>query len=361
MIICLVYLRVAKVKSEGDNLHKNRKNVLYIIMFDFNKRVVSAQKILDNLSVFKSMKICAMVKANAYGFGLPEMVKLLSPHVEFFGVANVKEALEVRRLSSKRKILLVGKNYEPYICKENNISYAVTNVTDALYAPNKSNVHLKIDSGMHRLGFNNEDEFLTAISILRDKDINIEGVYTHFATLDCDDEYFHFQYERFKQFLKVLPKDINPLIHVGGSWALAKEIPEADMIRIGKGIYHGTISVESRIIRTFSIKAGERVGYANSFIAKKDMKVGIVPVGYADGLKRCLANRYDVLIKDKKCRIIGNICMDMFAVDISNVDAYEGSPVVVLYDEAYMAKKLKTSSYEVTTNFNHLRGKTVII
>lgn len=329
-------------------------------MFYFNKRVVSAEKILDNLSVFKGRKLCAMVKANAYGFGVEEMVKLLSPHVEYFGVASVEEGVQVRELDSDRKILLVGKNYDSYICKANNISYAVCNVTDALYACKGSDVHLKIDSGMHRLGFNNTEEFLTAVSILRDKEVNIEGVYTHFATLDCDDDYFHFQYDNFKKFLEVLPKDLNPLIHVGGSWALAKDIPEAGMLRIGKGIYHGAINIESRIIRIFDIEEGDRVGYANSFIAKKKMRVGIVPVGYADGLKRMLANRYSVLVGDTKCKIVGNICMDMFAVDLSKTSAIEGSGVTILYDEALAAKKLKSSSYEVTTNFNHLRGKTVI-
>ncbi len=326
----------------------------------FNKRIISSKKILENLSIFKSKKICAMVKGNAYGFDVREIVKLISPYVDFFGVANVEEALEVRALNSEKKILVVGKNYDPYICKDNNISYAVTNLTDALYAPKGGNVHLKIDSGMHRLGFDNAEDFINAISLLRDKEVNIEGVYTHFCTLDCDDDYFQYQYSVFKKYLALLPKDINPIIHIGGSWALAKEVPEASMIRIGKGIYHGAMRIESRIIRTLNIEKGDRVGYANGFIAKRKMKVAIVPVGYADGLKRMLANNYEVLIGDSKCKILGNICMDMFAVDISNVKAKEGSKVTVLYDEGYLAKKLKSSSYEVTTNFNHLRGKTVI-
>jgi len=327
----------------------------------FNKRIISSEKILENLSIFKSKKICAMVKGNAYGFDVGEIVRLISPHVDFFGVANVEEALEVREIDSKKKILVVGKNYDPYICKDYNISYAVTNVTDALYAPKGGNVHLKIDSGMHRLGFDSTDDFLNAISILRDKEVNIEGVYTHFCTLDCDDDYFQHQYTVFKNYLKLIPQDLNPIVHIGGSWALAKEVPEASMIRIGKGIYHGAMRIESRIIRVMNIEKGDRVGYANGFIADRKMKVAIVPVGYADGLKRMLANNYDVIISDKKCRILGNICMDMFAVDISKVDAKEGSVVTVLYDEASLAQKLQSSSYEVTTNFNHLRGKTIII
>lgn len=329
-------------------------------MAEFNFRVVSSKKIIDNLSIYRDKKVCAMVKANAYGFGLEAIVELVKPYVEYFGVANIDEALQVRRLAPDANILIVGKTYNSSLCRDNNISFAVCNVTDALYAVKGSRVHIKIDSGMHRLGFNDGYELRTAIEILREKDITPEGVYTHFATLDCDDRYFQVQRNNFRSLLQVIPKDISPLIHVGGSWALSKEIPEADMIRIGKGLYYGAISIVSRIIRVFNVEPGDRVGYANSFIAKRKMKLGIVPIGYADGLKRCLANRYHVLIGNQMCKIVGNICMDMFAVDLTKVKAFEGMQVCVLYDEAYLAGKLKTSSYEVSTNFNHLRGKTII-
>lgn len=329
-------------------------------MAEFNFRVISSKKIIDNLSLFRDKKVCAMVKANAYGFGLEAIVQLVKPYVEYFGVANIDEALQVRKLAPDSKVLIVGKTYDSALCRDNNISFAVCNVADALYAVRGSHVHIKLDSGMHRLGFNNAEELKTAVEILKEKDIDIEGVYTHFATLDCDDEYFQFQRDNFRKLLSQLPKDISPLIHVGGSWALSKELPEAEMIRIGKGLYYGAISIVSRIIRVFNVEPGDRVGYANSFIAKRKMKIGIVPIGYADGLKRCLANRYHVQIGSQKCKIIGNICMDMFAVDITGVNAFEGTQVCVLYDEASLAKMLKTSSYEVSTNFNHLRGRTII-
>lgn len=328
-------------------------------MAEFNFRIISSKKIIDNLSLFNGKKVCAMVKANAYGFGCEQIVRIVEPYVEFFGVANMDEALKVRALTNQ-KVLIVGKNYDSSTAKANNISYAITNVTDALYACKGSKVHIKIDSGMHRLGFNKGDELASAIDILQEKAIEVEGVYTHFATLDCDEGYFMTQYRNFQNLLTYLPKNISPLIHVGGSWAIGKNIPEADMIRIGKGLYYGAIEIVSRIIRVFNVKSGERVGYANSFIAKRNMRVGIVPVGYADGLKRMLANRYHVIICDKPCKIIGNICMDMFAVDLTSVKAFEGSRVSIMYDESLMAKKLKTSSYEVSTNFNHLRGQTII-
>lgn len=328
-------------------------------MFYFNKRIIDSQKLLDNLKLFSNIKLCAMVKANAYGFGMQQMVEVLQPHVEYFGVANFEEAIFVRERTDK-KVLLVGKTYQPYDCKENDISYAVTNIYDALYSPKGAKVHLKIDSGMHRLGFCSRQDFSLAIDILLDKQVEIEGVYTHFATLDCDDNYFQKQYSTFKEYLALIPSEINPLIHVGGSWAYGKEIPEAQMLRLGKGIYHGAIKVQSRLIRVFKVTKGARIGYANGFIADKNMTIGIVPVGYADGMRRSLANNYEVIVNDVKCPIVGNICMDMFAVDVSGAQAREGSGVTILYDEKLVAQKLSTNSYEVTTNFNHLRGSTIV-
>ena len=329
-------------------------------MTNFNYRVVSKNRIIENLKPFSSLKICAMVKGNAYGFGVDEMVALLKDKVDFFGVANIDEAMHVRSLCKDKSILIAGKTFDPHLCVKNNLSYAVCDLADAMYAEKGAKVHIKIDSGMNRLGFKRQDEMLTAIEILREKGANIEGVYTHFATLDCDHDFFLQQYARFKKFLAVFPKDLHPIIHVGGSWAMAKEIPEAQMIRIGKGIYHGAISIESRITLIKEIKKGERVGYANGFVADRNLKIGIVPVGYADGLKRSLSNNYEVLINGEPCKIVGNVCMDMFACDISQMRAHVGQKVMVMYDEAVMAKALKTSSYETTTNFNHLRGKTII-
>lgn len=329
-------------------------------MAEFNFRVISSKKLLDNLSIFQEKKVCAMVKANAYGFGVKEIVGLVKPYVEYFGVANIEEGVLVRELAPETKVLIVGKNYNPSLACEKKISYAVSSVTEALYVLKGAQVHIKIDSGMHRLGFRDEKEMLAAIEILQEKEANIEGVFTHFSTLDCDHEFFEQQLKNFRRMLSIFPKDIAPLIHVGGSWALGKNIPEADMIRIGKGLYHGAIRIESRLIRVFDIEGGDRVGYANGFIANRKMRIGIVPVGYADGLKRCLANRYHVLIDDKPCKLVGNVCMDMFAVDVTHVKAFEGMCVVIMQDESVMAKKLKTSSYEAVTNFNHLRGKTRI-
>lgn len=101
-------------------------------MAEFNFRVVSSKKIIDNLSIYRDKKVCAMVKANAYGFGLEAIVELVKPYVEYFGVANIDEALQVRRLAPDANILIVGKTYNSSLCRDNNISFAVCNVTDAL-------------------------------------------------------------------------------------------------------------------------------------------------------------------------------------------------------------------------------------
>lgn len=329
-------------------------------MESFNLKIIDTNKILKNLEKFSSKQVCAMVKANAYGFGLQDMVLLLRDKVSYFGVASLDEALAVRQLAPDNNILIVGKTFDFAGCKDNDIEYAITDVTDALYAIPHSQVHLKIDSGMHRLGFSTHDQMQKAISILQEKEVEIKGIYTHFATLDCDDAYFSQQLDNFRNFLSVLPTNIQPIVHVGGSFAIEKNIPEAQMIRIGKGLYRNCMKISSRVVRMFTVKPGDRIGYSNGFIAKKEMIIGIVPLGYADGLKRILANHYCVQVNGKPCRITGNICMDMFAIDLTRAHAQIGDVVTILYDEWEMANYLHTSPYEVTTDFNNFRGKKIL-
>ncbi len=329
-------------------------------MREFNERIIDSKRLLENLERFSRLKVCAMVKAEAYGLGMEYIIPFVEDKVEYFGVANVAEAIKVRHLAPNSKILVCGKCYDPSFCLAYDIEYQVGSVKEAMFAQKNGKVHLKIDSGMNRLGFCRQSEMLEAIDILREKGVDITGVYTHFSTLDCDEEYFSFQLANFRRMLSALPKGLRPLVHIGGSYAIDKDIPEAQMIRIGKGLYNGVMKVHSRLIQVRKVKKGARVGYANGFIAPKDMRIGIVPIGYADGMDRGLANNYDCLVGGHKCRICGNVCMDMFMLDLTDVKAKEGDEVEVMYNEAVMAEAIGTSPYEITTNFLPMRGVTKV-
>lgn len=373
-------------------------------MGNFTKKIISKQNLLNNVDAVKSVlkrdcKICAMVKANSYGHGLETVVEILKNKVDFFGVANLSEALRVKAITNSSNILIVGRtsNFEETI--KNEISFAIVSKEqfDELlsflhnYAKNCQNellekvkIHIKINSGMNRFGINKISDFRYIYKQGLRNNIKIEGVFTHFS---CVENKMIYEKQKlfFKRFINEIPNNQNPIIHLGGSGVILQSesgkqnynLPtykiDFDMVRIGIFLYgygdNGQLKklkpimkIESQIINILDVKKGEFVGYGTNFKAKKDMKIAVVPVGYADGLPReyCNGGALQVVTgKQKKvkhnCFITGNICMDLTMIDVTSVDAQIGDKVIVLDNADKMARKLKTISYEILTNFSKLR------
>ena len=339
--------------------------------------VVSKKQLIKNIEEIKKIarnkKICAMVKANAYGHGLENVVEKLRNSVDFFGVANINEALKIREICPNAKILIVGKTRFFKDCWENNLSFVIESFSQfenlMLQVKNNENydcinIHIKINSGMNRLGISSVKEFKKIFEECEKNNINVEGVLTHFSTADCDENFFEKQKIVFKRFLKEIPKREQPIIHIGGSAAAISKMDfDFDMVRIGIGLYgylkganvKPVMQVKSNLIKVFDVEAGDRIGYSNGFIAKQNMKIGIVPLGYGDGISRNLSNKAEVEINKTKCKIVGHICMDMFFVDVSRAQAKEGDEVVVFKDAKKWAQILGTTSYEVLTHFSLIR------
>jgi alanine racemase len=358
-------------------------------------RVINEKQLIANITEIKNIigedkKICAMVKADAYGHGIEKISKLLINKIDFLGVANINEAILIRNLNEKIKILIVGKTYSFEDCLNNNISFIIDSLNhfkmllkflDNDNIKNKCiNIHLKINSGMNRLGINSIEEFKEIYKISKLKGINIEGVSTHFATADCDIINFKKQLEIFSKFLKEIPKDEEPIIHIGGSAVLSKANQELlknnfNMVRTGIAIYgynaektskkiKPILKLETRIIKIIDLKQGDYLGYSKGFRASQDMKIGVIPLGYGDGISRNLANKIcvEVITKEfskkhiNKCAVIGNICMDMFFIDITNLKfVKEGDKVIVVKNVKKWAEILQTIPYEIITNFGLLR------
>lgn len=362
-------------------------------------RVINEKQLLNNISEIRKAlgperKICAMVKADAYGHGLEQISKFLLNKVEFLGVANINEAISTRNLNRNAKILIVGKTYSFDDCLSNNISFTVDSI-DHLnllldYLKNNPrkkdlciNIHLKVNSGMNRLGINSVEEFKEIYYLAKDNDIKVEGVSTHFATADdCDKSFFKKQVDEFSKFLNAIPKYENPIIHIGGSAVLTnsnllllKKL-NFNIVRIGIAMYgynsekiskkiKPILKLETRIIKVIDLKKDDFLGYSKGFKAEKDMKIGIIPLGYADGISRNLSNKIlvEVISKDalskrhvNKCAVVGNICMDMFFIDLTSLKfAKEGDKVIVVRDVKKWSKILQTIPYEVITNFKLLR------
>ena len=316
----------------------------------------------------KSIKIIPVVKANAYGHGSIKVVEFLRENgVKFFAVSLLEEALEIRRIYSDISILIMGVlDYEGFeVCSEFNLTPTVSNhdqILDLLKMKSKLNIHVKIDTGMNRLGFKDFFEFENELNLInQNKNIHLEGVYTHFSTADSDDIYLHGQLTKFNEFI-VKYGDSFEYIHVSNSSSSIKydnSIDYTTHARLGISLYglsldeynenlKNTFKLVTKISEIKTIKSGEKVGYGATYTALKDEVIGILPIGYADGFIRANQNGY-VEINNKRYQIIGRICMDQMFIRIDESISKEDKVILfgglITIDE--VAKRLNTINYEV--------------
>lgn len=283
-------------------------------------------------------KFCAVVKANAYGHGI-EICKELAHEVDFFAVANVEEAMSICSLNVEKPILILGKTHptQLYDLVKNDIRLTVDSIDDLYHLEatakslqKKALIHLKLNTGMNRLGIKTTNELQKFLELLNQcESIELEGIYTHFATADCCKQKLEKQNAKFKKMLSILTFEErkNLIIHASNSSAFLQSKKFCyDMVRVGIAMYGydqthklnltPALTLQSQIVKVFKIQKGETIGYDNFFKADKSMWVAVVPVGYADGFSRDYEKGY-VLIKGKRAKILGHICMDMFMCDVT--------------------------------------------
>lgn len=332
-----------------------------------------------------SVKVCAVVKANGYGHGVIEVSKAcLAAGADFLAVAMISEAMELREAGFTCPILILGwtpeEGYEQAIANE--VRLALFNVEEAekLNAKakamgKKALVHLKLDTGMSRIGFQADETGLrTAEAILNMEFITVEGIFSHFSKADEADKTFaRQQLATFKQFNERLQQRTGvriPIQHMAASAGII-DLPEGhlDMVRPGIMLYGFQPSDEmqyiadvkpalcwkARVGRVQKLPAGRLIGYNGTFELQKETMVATVPVGYADGYNRLLSNRGYVICRGKKLPIIGKVCMDQFMIDVSQLpDLKVGDEVILLGENqgvsitvTEMANMLKTIEHEV--------------
>lgn len=329
-------------------------------------------------------KVMAVVKANAYGHGAVPISKALNQYgIEHFAVATLREALELRRKKIKGEILILG--YTPVGDRELIIQYDLTQtIVDYEYAKALNQgegcikVHVKIDTGMHRLG-----EACEQVELLKKiyacPKLLVRGTYTHLCVADsrkkADIEFTNNQIERFRQVIDTLQKkgvDTGEL-HIQSSYGILN-YPELSCgyVRAGIALYGAlsskkdktkikldlkpVLTLKSRIEMVREIKKGETLGYGRNFTATQDMKVGAVSIGYCDGIPRNLSlENQEVIIHGKKTNIVGNICMDQLSVDLTAIEEAKQGDEVILIGEygkekvsvEEMAERSKTISNEI--------------
>jgi alanine racemase len=349
---------------------------------------INLNAISHNLNFFKSKlnpetKLMVMVKAFSYGNGGFEIAKLLSHHkVDYLGVAFADEGISLRLAGIDLPIMvlnpestsftaIIQHQLEPeiYSLKGLNAFLKLAEQKKLKKFP----IHLKLDTGMHRLGFE-EENLSELISKLKDNNtVEVKSILSHLAASD-DMKFIDFTLSQIKLFEKMSSQimqelQINPIRHLLNTSGITNfHQAQYDMVRLGIGLYgvsnddeeqkllENVGTLKSIISQIRTIEAGESVGYGRRFQAVNPTKIATIPIGYADGISRHWGNGIGyVVIKNKKAPIVGSICMDMLMVDITDIECKEDSEVVILGENpsvSFMANQLTTIPYEIMTSIS---------
>ncbi len=344
-------------------------------------------------------KLMAVVKANGYGHGAIEVASCaLQNGAEILGVARIEEGIQIRNAGIDTPVLIFG-----YTVPEQAASLMKYDLIQSVHTPlaarelseavasdgKKLKIHLKIDTGMGRLGLlpqdytskNSDavsaDAIEETLAIAGLKGLELEGIFTHFATADsADKSYAEDQLDLFMSYLNRLQKAgfEPPVRHAANSAALI-DMPHShlDMVRPGIAIYglnpsdeiinkqvtlKPAMSLKSIIIQLKEVPAGFAVSYGSTYKTQKPTTIATVPVGYADGLNRLLSSRGQMLVHGQRAPIIGRVCMDLTMLDVGHIDRVQMGDEVVIFGRQHnasltvdeMASLLNTINYEIVTS-----------
>lgn len=350
---------------------------------------VNLNAIVHNLNYFRSKlkpetKIMAMVKALSYGSGSYEIAHILEFHrIGYLGVAYIDEGVELRKAGITTPIMIMNPQLQGY---DSMIHYklepeiynfrTLAAFESAVNRNIKDNeapypIHIKLDTGMHRLGFEDADINELIIKIKNNKKLKVESIFSHLSSSDDlkESAFTRAQIESFEKMSEKISSKLGYKImrHISNSAGIVN-YPQAqfEMVRLGIGMY-GVASdpgyqdklmpvstVKSTISQIKKIPAGDSIGYNRKEIAQHDMIIATIPIGYADGLSRRLSQRKGkMVVHGKLAPIVGNVCMDMTMIDITDIPAEEGDEVIIFgegYPVTEYAKDMGTIAYEALTS-----------
>jgi len=364
---------------------------------------ITKKNILHNIGEIRSLlsgdtKFMAVVKSNAYGHGLLEVSNLCvgSKKVDWLGVDSIDEAMTLRRAKIKLPILVIG--FIPFHrlneAIKNNVSFVAYNIELLKYLSKnfpknvgnkKAKIHLKIETGISRQGISDENLVAFVREALKNKNILIEGAYTHFANVDdtTDFSYANKQLDSYRKNIDKVEKLIKISIKHTASSAATINYPKThfNMVRVGISMYGLWSSRETKLsskernikidlrpaltwktllVQIKKVVRGTPIGYGLTEKVKRDSVIGILPVGYWDGYDRGMSNIGEVLVRGERAKVLGRICMNMTIIDLTDIkDAKLFDEVVLLgkqnkddisADE--IAGKLGTINYEIVTRIS---------
>lgn len=338
---------------------------------------INLKEILNNFNRVKkslksNVKICAVVKANAYGFGARKICQLLNHKADYFAVARLSEFLKIVDITTKPILILSPlSEIELKIAVEKGAEISVSNVETlkkiekiASTKGKMAKVHIVLDTGMNRFGLKTERELKTFLCVLKKaRNVVVVGAYSHL--FDAENQILtDLQREKFVKFKNTIEKtQKNIIFHLASSVGLKNLKNQFNMVRLGIYLYQSEKNLhrfKSKIVEIKDVKKGEFVSYGGVFVAKNDMKIAVCSAGYADGFSRSLSNRGKVLICQQKVEVVGRVCMDVFMCDISSVKNVKVGDEVVMFgcqgenciSVCEIAKECDTISYEIYTRIS---------
>lgn len=342
-----------------------------------------------------------VVKANAYGHGSYIINSLIEGGINYLAVSSLEEAIKLREYNTQIPILVLEPIHLEYLeeCIKNNITITIANINYfnellKIHLSNQLKIHIKLDTGMSRLGITNKEDFDKIISTINtNSNLFLEGIFTHFATSGINDKHWDNQLNKFKNITQNIDLSKIPIVHLGRSLTLVnhEKIPFCNGTRLGIAMYgmsqnmpEGTgikallrnfknkrirkklnisattttnnlklstaITLFSEVIDIKKIHKNDIVGYGALFTADNDMTIATIPIGYADGIPKNLKH---VIINNKKYNIVGEMCMDMICVHVDDsVKLYD--KVILIDNDKLAVKKVANecgiSSYSLFTN-----------
>ncbi|MEO0094237.1 MAG: alanine racemase [candidate division WOR-3 bacterium] len=344
----------------------------------------------ENLKAVKKLlngkKILLAIKADAYGHGAKEIAAHLDGKVDMFGVAGVEEGINLRTNSGIRSPILILSPI-PYSGIEALFAYNLTpTISEKEFArvlaqtAKKKNqpikVHIEVDTGMGRTGLSFAEAEATITKINSEPFLKIEGIFTHFPAADTDFDFSLEQLDKFRQLTENLAKlGIKPIRHIANSAGFLN-FPESyfDMIRPGLIIYgihpnqntNQTISLKpvmslrTRVVNLRWVPKGTSISYDRTYITKRDSLIAVITAGYGDGYPWSLSNTGEVIVAGKRAKIVGNVCMDLTMIDVTEIEGVKIGDIVTLIGSAgnqtitvnELAKWAKTIPYEIITRIS---------
>ncbi|EQD99479.1 alanine racemase [Helicobacter pylori] len=338
----------------------------------------------------KDACVMAVVKANAYGAGAIKASEIfLQEGANYLGVATLDEALELRSHFSQTPILILGysPNTNASMLIDNDLSAMVFSLEQAevfsqvaLKSQKRLKIHLKIDTGMHRLGLEPNFKSIEIIKKIRTlKGLEVEGIFTHLSNADAKikthaknqmkafnafleqllNQKIEFQYRHAYNsagILSLCNGNENRLLNLYRPGIMLYGFyPSNEMKESSQTILKNVISLKARIVQIKRVKKGEFIGYGEHFYTNEETLVGVLALGYADGLVRALGNRIQVAINNQLAPLIGKVCMDQCFVKLNNIEAKEGDEVILFGDKSTKAN----DASEIATLLNTIPYETI--